>query len=333
MINETHYGVISDIHQYPQLISETIAMLKKQGAEKLLLNGDIGNQQGTLQESQCYIGFILDEVGKSGLESYVQPGSHETIEAFEPVIEYFEEKYPNIINVIKNPKVEQNGYDLVFLPGSDFLCGGEYHIGNDPIIPSSNYIQVDKSPNLIMFDVLRNGIESINGMAEISPKSKFEMFHYSNMNDLKKLVTIPEKTIVVCHVPRKFDNLETAVDMAEFGEATEKFNLNGNNIEQSSVFPLPIAQQIVQAGYPVEIRKENRGNKDLKSLYEKLGITKAVSGHFHESGHRANDCVGNHVQEGEMVNDLFWNSGHLDAGQTGILTVGDGKVSYRNLHL
>jgi len=84
----------------------------------------------------------------------------------------------------------------------------------------------------------------------------------------------------------------------------------------------------------VVLKKENRGNEDLKRLYEELGITKAVSGHFHESGHRANDLNGNRVGQGAFVNNLFWNSGYLDVGQTGILTVNDNaEVSYRNVNL
>ena len=71
----------------------------------------------------------------------------------------------------------------------------------------------------------------------------------------------------------------------------------------------------------------------MKSIYEELGIRKAVSGHFHESGHRANDRNGNHVQEGTNVNELFWNSGYLDAGQTGILTIRGDEVSYQNIRL
>ena len=325
MANETHYGVISDVHQDPRIVPATIEVLKKLGAEKLLINGDIGNQQRTLEDSQNYVAFILDSIGKSGLESYVQPGSHETLLAFGPVMDVFAEKYSNLIDATKTPKAEQKGHSLIFLPGSDFLCGGEYQIGNHEQIPSGRYIQTQKG--LMQFEEFGQYVGAIQqGIAQGA-------IQYANMNDLRKLVNDPDKSIVVCHVPRKFDNLEYAVDMAEFGEATEEFNLNGNNVEQGSVFPLPVAQQIVQAGYPVEIRQENRGNKDLKSLYEELGINKAVSGHFHESGHRANDTYGNHVSEGNLVTDLFWNSGHLDAGQTGILTVGEGKVSYRNIHL
>ena len=68
-------------------------------------------------------------------------------------------------------------------------------------------------------------------------------------------------------------------------------------------------------------------------MYEKLGIRKAVSGHFHESSHRANDRNSKHVFENTFVEELFWNSGCLDIGQCGILTVKDNKVSYRNVRL
>jgi Icc-related predicted phosphoesterase len=325
MRNKTNYGVISDIHENPQIISPTIDILKKLGAEKILVNGDIGNHQRTLQDSQNYIAFILDSVGKSGLEAFVQPGSHESLLAYGPVMEHFSQKYSNVIDATKIPKFEQDGHDLIFLPGSDFLCGGEYSIGNNEQIPSGRYIKTQKG--LMQFEEFGQYVDALQqGMVQGA-------MQYANMNDLRKLVTNPDKSIVVCHVPRKFDNLEHAVDMAEFGIVTKKFNLNGNNVERGSVFALPVAKQIVQASYPVEIKKENRGNEDLKSLYEELGITKAVSGHFHESGHRANDSYGNPVPEGKLVQDLFWNSGHLDVGQTGILTVEDGKVSYRNVRL
>ena len=82
---------------------------------------------------------------------------------------------------------------------------------------------------------------------------------------------------------------------------------------------------------PINITKENRGNEFLQKLYEELGITKSVSGHFHESGHRAHDEKENLVEEGKMVMGLFWNSGHFDAGQTGILTVNGNEASYQNI--
>ncbi|MFO7710703.1 MAG: hypothetical protein R6V53_02980 [Candidatus Woesearchaeota archaeon] len=361
MANETHYGVISDVHQDPRIVPAAIEVLKKLGAEKLLINGDIGNHQKSLQDSQNHVAFILDSVGKSGLEAYVQPGSHETLLGFGPVMDAFAEKYSNLVDATKTPKVDQKGHSLIFLPGSDFFCGGEYQIGNHEQISSGRYIQTQKG--LIQFEEFGQYVGAIK--KEIAKGA----MQYANMNDLRKLVSDPDKSIVVCHVPRRFDNLEYAVDMAEFGITEfgfKEYHLRdhkGNNfvaienygedhsafldklrtsglkvenvrpVKGGSVLQLDGAKHYVELGANVEIRRENRENEDLKSLYEELGINKAVNGHFHESGHRANDTYGNHVYEGEKVTDLFWNSGHLDAGQTGILTVGDGEVSYRNIRL
>ena len=62
--------------------------------------------------------------------------------------------------------------------------------------------------------------------------------HYANMHDLKRYVNEPERTILVCHVPRRFNHLEDGVDMAVFGEVTIDFFLNGNIISKHSIFPL-----------------------------------------------------------------------------------------------
>ena len=93
MVKETKYGVISDVHSDPRVVPVAIDTLKRYGAERLLVNGDIGNQQRSLQDSQNYVAFILDSIGKSGLESFVQPGSHETLLAFGPVLDHFAGQY------------------------------------------------------------------------------------------------------------------------------------------------------------------------------------------------------------------------------------------------
>jgi len=332
------------------------------GAEKLLVNGDIGNRQETLKQSQAFVGFILDSIGKSGLESFVQPGSHETLLAFGPVLDYFSGKYGNIIDATKHPKSEQDGHDLVFLPGSDWSCGGEYMLGNLPNVPSGRYIKNEKG--LVRFEEFKQYIGALQ-----QGISKGAM-QYTSMQDLENLVTAPEKTVVVCHVPRRFDN-PNCVDVAEFGKPFEdvqqwevefaggktgtiysrnlhteqltsfwKANnvrkvISGDVISESTILTSDKTKEILSQDplLPFAIERENRGNLDLARLYEKIGITKAVNGHFHESSHRANNRAGNHVQEGEQVKELFWNSGHLDVGHTGILTIEGDKASYRNVCL
>lgn len=319
------YGVISDIHKDPRIAYLAIDVLKSKGVEKLLVNGDIGDRQQTLEDTQRYTATILDAIGKSGLEAFVQPGSHETIEGYRSVLSYFADKYSNVFDVQKIGHVEADGHQLVFLPGSDFVAGGEYRIGSGKLSSGDYFVDIH---NEFVDPSDEKEIQRLSELGKLSGVT-----HFQNMNDLKSVIKDPSKTIVVCHVPRKFDNLEVAVDMAEFGEATQDFNFKGGNVEKGSIFPLYMAKPISEARYPVKLKKENRGNEDLKNLYEEIGITNAVTGHFHESGHRANDKSGNHVKEGEIVSDLFWNSGHLDVGQTGILTVKGDKVSYENIRL
>jgi hypothetical protein len=316
----TKYGVISDLHEDPRIIVPTLKILKNEGAEKLLVNGDIGHDQDSTAA-------IIDYIGRFGLESYVQPGSHESIREFNPVMDYLTDQYSNLVDLTKpeNKKLEEKDHHLVFLPGSDFLSNnGEYKIENK--LPTGTYYFHNNEIMDINFEqyfqLKSNGID-------------IKRINYSNMNDLKKQVTHPEKTIVVCHVPRKFDNLETCVDMAEFGEVTENFKIGNNKFSKGNIFPLPVVKSILNqyGDVPIKIKHENRGNKDLKELYEELGITKAVTGHFHESSHRANDSNNNHIPEHTPRNDLFWNSGHLDKGYTGILIVDGENISYQNIKL
>jgi len=358
MAKETKYGVISDIHWNPRIVPFALEVLKKQGVEKLLVNGDIGKHKNTLQESQNYTAEILGYIGQSGLESFIQPGSHENILAYSPVIEHFSRIYSNIIDVTKNQKIEQKDHTLVFLPGSDFLSDGEYQIGNHEKIPSGRYIHTDKG--LIQFEELAHYILAVKqGLANGA-------MQYQNMSDLKKLVTHPDKTSVICHIPRKFNNIETCVDVAEFGEIEKPFFAdivlyedgeeqirvfykNGeagtilkpknvasyvrNQSFSDGIFPLKVAEKFLKAGAPIKIKKENRGNEDLKKLYEELGITKAISSHFHESGHKAHDSKGISVPENQLVSELFWNSGQLDKGQTGIITISENKIKYKNIKI
>jgi len=328
-MTKVNYGVISDIHHDPRIVPVAIDVLKEAGAEKLILNGDIGNQQKTLQDSQNYIAMVIDAVGKSNLETYVQPGSHETLLAFGPVMDYFAGKFSNLIDATKNQKAEEKGHCLIFLPGTDFYCGGEFQIGNAEQLPSGRYIQTEK--RLMQFEELSQYVGALQqGIAQGA-------MQYANMNDLRKLVNDPDRSIVVCHVPRKFDNVNTCIDMAYFAEKSDGSVMPGIAVEnmikqQVGDVPYEIIKEIAEQN-GLTLKKENRGNEDLKALYEELGITKAVSGHFHESGHRAHDLSGNPVKENGLVSELFWNSGHLDVGQTGILTVNDGKTSYQNINL
>lgn len=357
MTKETKYGLISDIHEDPNIVKPAIDRLKKEGVKKLLVNGDIGGHYGSLENSQAYTVAILNEIAESGLESYVQPGSHETLLAYGPIVEAYAEEYPHIINATKpeNQKFEDKDHHLVFLPGSDFLCGGEYQIGSNEEIPTGLYIP--QKDGLMPLESINQYIGLIN-----EHQQRIPIMRYQNMHDLEKLIDKPEKTIVVCHVPRKFDNPEIGVDMAHFFEGriykrdngeydsfgvipyvgfkeelaakdnTPIFRLENQESMVDDIKTLMWTQGLDKIKVFVE-SNENRGNEDLSELYNKLGINKAVTGHFHESSHRAHDANCNPIAENTYVNELFWNSGHGDKGQFGVLTVNGEQVKYQNITL
>jgi Icc-related predicted phosphoesterase len=297
----TKYGVISDTHQDSRIVPFALDRLKKAGIDKLIVNGDIGT-------GQDYIAQTLDHVAQSGLESFVQPGSHESLIDYEPVIDHFSGKHSNIINVIEEPKIEFGDHDLVFLPGSDFLIqGGQYQLANLGEDTSSDIYETNRGH-----------------------------IRLTNMNDLKKLVKDPEKTVVVCHIPMKFEDIETCVDMAYFAEKVDGSLMPGviveNQIRQKIGKDVPYsAVEEVARQNGLTMKRENRGNTDLRDLYDELGITKSVTGHFHESVHRANNRLSQHVPEGEMVDSLFWNASYLDGMKAGVLSVDGEKVSYQNV--
>lgn len=166
------------------------------------------------------------------------------------------------------------------------------------------------------------------------------LMHYTNIDELHQLVIRPEQTIVVCHVPRKFDNIENCVDMAYFAEKEDHSLMPGVVVEEmirnavKKQYGKDLTQDELyevakQNGFT--FKRENRGNEELKNIYEEIGITKAVSGHFHESSHRAHDSRGNPIHENTYTPELFWNSGHGDIGHFGILEVDGNKVRYHNL--
>jgi predicted phosphodiesterase len=355
----TIYGVISDIHDDPDILIPALAEFKKHDVERLLVNGDIGEDKGDIEKTREHTARILDYLTKSNLDSYVQPGSHETLLGYGIVVKAYSDKHSNIHDTTKleNQKIENNGHTLAFLPGSDFLAGGQYQLANGKV-PSGLYIPTGQ------------GLHSLDNLEEYvvlcnQNKQELPLVKIQNINDLEELVTSPDNTIVVCHVPRKFYNSDMGVDMAHFGIVKEHFKAefiqyddgevqaiisngkNGKNITRpknivnkskseytiDSILPLTNAKLLQDAGAPIQINIQNRGNDELRKLYEKIGITKSVSGHFHESSHRAHNSSCQPIPEDTYSNELFWNAGHGDDGEFGILTVDGDKVKYKNIKI
>lgn len=307
----TKYGIISDIHQAdPKLVNLAVDVLVNEGTDKLVLNGDLtGDNFHELDEAN-YLASVLQIAGNSNLETYVQAGSHEEFLLFEHVLKEVSSKYGNLINVREDPKFTNNGHDLVFIPGSDWHAGNATETG---------------------YNWQTGDVDTASYNGEKGPS------YVTNLEDLKKQVTDAEKTIVFSHVPRKFSNVINCVDHAYFAERQDGSLMPGIVIEnairrQIGDVPTELIYQVAKEN-GFTMKRENRGNKDLARILDECGVNKNVTGHFHESVHRANDKSSKHVNEGETVNELYWMASHLDSGKVGILEVSDNNVVYHNIDL
>ena len=367
----TQYGVISDVHEKPEKVSDALRYFKGAGVNNLLVVGDIGEPGKTVTHERSFTKPILDAIADSGLTAYVSPGSHETVFGYGEAINWFANNYPGqIIDVTRQNRVPGDGHDLIFLPGSDFMGGrGEYQLTENE--ESGRYLIVsEKKGEKRVERKIRDDdldFESFNNFRTKNPNKKIMgIKEYSNMNDLKGLVRNPEKTIVVCHIPRKFD-LEGCVDEGHFyshrkyrksqiighenqwvydetGVVPGTYDIDDLKLSGTSCLKLGSSQdeiiakveEIYKDGFIPGIYVEkmaNRGNKYLKKLFEDLGITKAISGHFHESVHRAHDVDGKPILPGKFVKSLFWTPSYMDEGKMGILTARGKTASYENIVL
>lgn len=310
---DTTYGIISDIHQvHPRLVNLAIKVLMQEGAQKLVLNGDLVGDKfpDPKLDEQQYAALVLQFAGKSGLETYVNEGSHECLPLFVPVIKTLSSKYGNLIDCMINPNIKCDDHQIVFLPGSDWHAGNAFEHGG------------------YFLHTTDDGTSS-------KPKDRFAVI---NMNYLRDMVTNPETTIVFSHIPQKFDNLETGVDMAYFVQHIVDGNIFPGVVKEKEIrekhgdIPFSAVEEIA-AQELYRFKQENRGNEDLRKIYQEVGMAKNITGHFHESVHRAHDSNAIPIAEGELMTELFWNASYLDEGKVGILMVNENKAAYRNIDL
>ena len=321
----TLYGILSDFHRTsPTTINRALESLKAAGAQYLILNGDVtGEQNAHKIPPPYYLDYLLKAAADTNLETYVQFGSHEEFFSSEEVIRQKSRLYGNIIHISNQQAIKINDHNLLFLPGSDVNSGGEYTLGTD--LPSGVYLRTDKG---------LQHIESKEDYAScqqlIQNKQAQGMLHYENTNDLKVHATDPEKTIRICHIP-PLSSGKLAIDRAQFGVAKESFTLDKRPIERGSIFPYPIARDLIGYGAPIEMKDENVGNKDLADIMQTLGITKAICGHIHEASQRAHDTQSNPIPQHTYTPSLLWNASCMDKSRIGLLTVQDNQVAYQNV--
>lgn len=366
------YGIVSDLHRNePIILKKAVQVLKKLGAQTLIFNGDYGDlkftektlRQGNRvmtveakdfeQTLRNYHQAFLPMV-ESGLETIIIPGSHEVMGPTEHILDFLKTDYSNLIDGSKLQMCTKKDHQLLIMPGSDTLSHGEFHLGTD--LPSGKYM-ITPRHEIVTY---KNWDEFYLGAME---GKYIAVLQQTNPDDILKMVSEPEKTIALCHVPRRFSSREIAVDMAHFGETKQQgivpyvllekqiknqvTSLTGEarkefahdtgismmELDMFSSTGNEATLKKIAAFHGYTIKRECRGNKDLQRVYEATGITKAISGHFHESVHRAHDIHCKPVLQETYTDSLFWMASYLDSAKVGLLRVDGHKVMYENVNL
>ena len=297
---ELKVAIISDAHTNNQkIINQLVTRIKKEHVDAVILNGDLG-------ENKTEIDFLMKATKRLNTIVFAQPGSHESIKDYKAAIK----KNKHITDCSKKQKQTFKGYDLIFLPGSDWST------------PKGQYKIVAK----------RN-----------DKREKGNKYYY--ISDLKKVVKNPPKTILFCHIPPLFKT-KNAIDRATFGQVTktvplnllhiqyqliqEMFRLGYFILEKGTVFPLQTAQILKELKYPVEIKNKNVGNKHVRQILQQVNIKFFVCGHIHESAKKAHTFNEKKLKPNTWSKELFLNAASIEDNNCSIIILNEDKIKYKN---
>lgn len=246
---------------------------------------------GDISNSYPALEYVIRNLAAAGLPAVLIPGSHETVDDW---YKAFKLAPSHIIDGLRQRKLSLDSFDLVLLPGSEFTAGGDFTLTD----------QGD---------------------------SRFEEGVYkTSVNDLESLVTQPEKTIIVCHNPPKFQT-ERGLDYAFFSD-TKNHVLPG--------YHALFYNQVLEKHERYQTKRENRG---YQPLTEKIKIIfpgkkeKVIAAHFHEMTHRATNREEKPVSENSWTENLYHLASNLDLDRVAVWETRTGnnllEVKYKNINL
>jgi len=306
-------GILVDGHGHKTNTRKLVSRFNKEKVDAILVNGDFAEDEGQYQSMRS----MLKLFKQSKAPVYVMPGSHENSKPYKSTVGKAKKPIYDCMKA-RNRKVTINGYDLVFLPGSDWVT------------PRASFMLLEHKRRL----KARLKTARIRGI-------KCSDLVFSSMTEINKLITRPQKTMVVGHIPPRFSS-KHGLDVANFGITTKEFTVPtnvkgrmrryaGKTIGIQNVIPLPYGKDLADAGYPVKIMKKNVGNIGLKKVLVKNKIKYFVCGHIHESGQRAVTANGRKVKSKHWSNSLFLNAGPAKEGKGALFIIKDGKASFQKV--
>ena len=306
-MSELKLGIITDLEGNTKNLAKILKKFKD-NIDVLVLSGDIPSSKKNSMKN------ILNKCLKLKIKIILIPGSHENYKMYNPI------KNKLIIDGTKKSKIIINSFHFVLVPGSDSLSKG------------AQYVLLNSKINLK---------KHLNWRKENITHFITTKVYPTYISKIKKLINNPKKTIIISHIPPKF-NRKNSIDVAVFGKPIKNFtikkqhlkNLNGEVekvFKKGTIFELEVAKKLVKFGYPVKILEKNVGNKHLKKLIKDKKIKKLICGHIHESGGKANDSKGKIVPQNRFSNEFFYNIGEADKGIAGIVTLKGDKAKYKKI--
>lgn len=309
MSKKYNFAVLSDMHSISLgwVLYTIKSLAEKYPLDGVVLNGDIISEKNGELKPNIYLKGLLKTLSSYKFPVYVAPGSHEVVSDFEPIVKVFSEKYSNLIYTVDNPVIEGEGYTLLFLPGSDWRVGKAFDEG---------YILTDKE---------------LKSEQQTTQENKKMLFREININSLRDYAKGKDvsRIILFSYVPKKCSG-KNAPDYAEYGVITEDFEIEGTHLKKGGIVPRIYAEFLKKYDKPVEIFEGNRGNESLDKVIKEIGITKDISGHFHESVFHAQNLEGKVVSPKTPSDSLFLNASYMDKVNLSLVTydTNKNKIAY-----
>ncbi len=325
----TKYGVLADYQGDPSRLNALVRAMENEGVDAYIWNG-------IEAESPELIFRALQEVAQTGKPVFAQPGSHEPMAWWEPVMQIAQQHYSNVTDATKKPWHDGEGHRLVFMPGSDVQAGaGQYHLAAG-MIPG-DYLRTQEGMQRLTPEEFSRALQH--------PQLSQQLIHVHPMESLEQLVrdeegkVTPQNTILVSHVPPRFSG-KKGVDYAFFGQDLEQQGIVPGEFLEGFVRTLVgdaalsvVTYQVWKIGY--KLKHDNVGNKTLSSTMRRSGVTKAITSHIHEAGHYAHDMDGNFVAPETPSMQLAHNTGSVGEGKAAIYTIdsdnNNAVMSYKNI--
>lgn len=285
MMTDIKIGVVTDSHS-GKFDNDISISLKDKSVDCIVFLGDVpSNMNASKKEQYEEIKKTLLIYDQLNIPIFWIPGNYEDYVSYKKAFQDLDLKNIRDVSTIEN-SIHFKGFDLVFLPGSPVYTRG-FHINNDK----------------------KTAIYEIE-----------DGFMYNfNLNDLKKIILIPEKTILFSHHPCKIEG-NNSIDLAIHA------NYNGQRVVG------PYAHELIKERKASSILS-HEGSTELTKVIKELNISKFISGDIHEAKAIC-DIDGNKIKQGSFSEKLFVNPGAAKDGHFGILILReDNKASFEFLSI